>query len=239
MPANSWTDQDSYTANSDGLDSLLSDLSAQGKSKNGIKDICSSSRFQGRRPKAILVLTMVWGGTIALHLVSWGFAFILGLTTILGVHALRIILVRPRHHHKHIQGDLPSVSVLVSAKNEQAVIARLVHNLCSLEYPHGEYEVWLIDDHSTDKTPEILAQLQQDYKQLNVFRRDANATGGKSGALNQVLPMTKGEIIAVFDADAQVSPDLLLQVIPTFQREKVGAVQVRKAIANAKENFLD
>jgi 1,2-diacylglycerol 3-beta-glucosyltransferase len=235
MPANSWTDQDSYTANSDGLDSLLSDLSAQGKSKNGIKDICS--RFQGRRPKAILVLTMVWGGTIALHLVSWGFAFILGLTTILGVHALRIIFVRPRHHHKQIQGDLPSVSVLVSAKNEQAVIARLVHNLCSLEYPHGEYEVWLIDDHSTDKTSEILAQLQQDYKQLNVFRRDANATGGKSGALNQVLPMTKGEIIAVFDADAQISPDLLLQVIPTFQREKVGAVQVRKAIANAKENF--
>ena len=46
-----------------------------------------------------------------------------------------------------------------------------------------------------------------------------------------------GEIIAVFDADAQISPDLLLQVIPTFQREKVGAVQVRKAIANAKENF--
>ncbi|MHC5830206.1 MAG: glycosyltransferase family 2 protein, partial [Nostoc sp.] len=38
-------------------------------------------------------------------------------------------------------------------------------------------------------------------------------------------------------ADAQVTPDLLLQVIPLFQREKVGAVQVRKAIANAKENF--
>jgi 1,2-diacylglycerol 3-beta-glucosyltransferase len=61
--------------------------------------------------------------------------------------------------------------------------------------------------------------------------------GGKSGALNQVLPLTKGEILAVFDADAQVSPDMLLRVIPLFERKKVGAVQVRKAIANAKENF--
>ncbi|BDI15579.1 hypothetical protein ANSO36C_13810 [Nostoc cf. commune SO-36] len=55
--------------------------------------------------------------------------------------------------------------------------------------------------------------------------------------MNQVLPLTKGDIIAVFDADAQVTPDLLQQVVPLFQRENVGAVQVRKAIANAKANF--
>jgi 1,2-diacylglycerol 3-beta-glucosyltransferase len=55
--------------------------------------------------------------------------------------------------------------------------------------------------------------------------------------LNQVLPLTKGDILAVFDADAQVPKDMLLQVIPLFQRENLGAVQVRKAIANAEENF--
>ncbi|GCL36419.1 family 2 glycosyl transferase [Sphaerospermopsis reniformis] len=237
MPANSWPENDAYNGNSDPLNSLLSDLSTEEELTEGIKTVYSSSRFQGRRPKAVLMLTVVWGGTIALHLVSWGSIFILGLTAILSIHAFRIIFARPRHHHKEIQGDLPRVSVLVAAKNEEAVIGRLVKNLCSLEYANGEYEVWIIDDHSTDKTPQLLAELQEEYKQLKVFRRSADAIGGKSGALNQVLPMTKGDIIAVFDADAQVNPDLLLQVVPVFQREQVGAVQVRKAIANAKENF--
>ncbi|MGH8001936.1 MAG: glycosyltransferase, partial [Brasilonema sp.] len=107
----------------------------------------------------------------------------------------------------------------------------------SLEYPEGQYEVWVIDDNSTDTTPQLLSELTQEYDQLKVLRRKPEAGGGKSGALNQVLALTKGDILAVFDADAQVSPDLLLRVVPLFQRENVGAVQVRKAIANAKENF--
>ncbi len=195
------------------------------------------SRFQGRRRKAALVLTMVWSGTIALHLVSWGTLFVLGLTTILGFHALVLVFARPKRYPEQVQGDLPSVSVLVAAKNEEAVIGRLVKSLCSLEYPDEQYEVWVIDDNSTDRTPQLLAELAQEYENLKVLRRKPDAGGGKSGALNQVLPLTKGEILAVFDADAQVPPDLLLRVIPLFQRENVGAVQVRKAIANAKENF--
>ncbi|MBD2666806.1 glycosyl transferase family 2 [Richelia sinica FACHB-800] len=238
MPANSWPDNDSYHSNSDPINSLLSELSADTEPEvETDTESLPSSRFQGRRGKAALVLTIVWGSTIALHLVSWSAIFILGLTTILGIHAIRIIFARPRHHSKAMQGDLPSVSILVAAKNEEAVIGRLVKSLCSLEYANGQYEVWIIDDNSTDSTPQLLAQLQEEYKQLNVFRRSPQASGGKSGALNQVLPLTRGEIVAVFDADAQVTPDLLLQVVPLFQKDKVGAVQVRKAIANAKENF--
>ncbi|MBH8554866.1 glycosyltransferase family 2 protein [Nostocaceae cyanobacterium CENA357] len=235
MPANSWPENDYYDE-LDPLNSLLSDLSVDEESVVET-DMSLPPRFQGRRRKAALVLTIVWSGTIALHLVSWGSIFVLGLTTLLGLHALVIVFARPRHYAKEMQGDLPSVSILVAAKNEDAVIGKLVKNLCSLEYPNGQYEVWIIDDHSTDKTPQLLAELAQEYEQLKVLRRSAQATGGKSGALNQVLPLTKGEVVAVFDADAQVAPDLLLQVIPLFQHEKVGAVQVRKAIANAKENF--
>jgi 1,2-diacylglycerol 3-beta-glucosyltransferase len=236
MPANSWPDNDSYKE-LDPLNSLLSDLSVTEESVVETRDLSLPSRFQGRRGKAALVLTIVWSSTIALHLASWGSIFVLGLTTILGIHALVIVFTKPRRYQKEIQGELPFVSVLVAAKNEEAVIGKLVKNLCNLEYPNGQYEVWIIDDHSTDKTPHVLAELAQEYSQLRILRRSAQAVGGKSGALNQVLPLTKGEIIAVFDADAQVASDLLLQVVPLFQREKVGAVQVRKAIANAKENF--
>ncbi|MEA5564598.1 MULTISPECIES: glycosyltransferase family 2 protein [unclassified Anabaena] len=236
MPANSWPDNDSYKE-LDPLNSLLSDLSETEESVVETRDLSLPSRFQGRRGKAALVLTIVWSSTIALHLASWGSIFVLGLTTIVGIHALVIVFAKPRRYQKEIQGELPFISILVAAKNEEAVIGKLVKNLCNLEYPNGQYEVWIIDDHSTDKTPHVLAELAEEYNNLKILRRSAQAVGGKSGALNQVLPLTKGELIAVFDADAEVASDLLIQVVPLFQREKVGAVQVRKAIANAKENF--
>ncbi|ARV58459.1 glycosyl transferase [Nostocales cyanobacterium HT-58-2] len=238
MPANSWPENDSYNE-LDPLNSLLSELSASEEEleEETSRSVSLPSRFQGRRRKAALVLTIVWSGTIALHLISWGTLFVLGLTTIIGIHALVVVFARPKRYPEQMQGDLPSVSVLVAAKNEEAVIGRLVKSLCSLKYPEGQYEVWVIDDNSTDRTPQLLSKLEQEYNNLKVLRRKPEAGGGKSGALNQVLPLTKGEILAVFDADAQVSPDLLLRVIPLFQREKVGAVQVRKAIANAEENF--
>ncbi|RAM52469.1 MAG: glycosyltransferase family 2 protein [Hapalosiphonaceae cyanobacterium JJU2] len=237
MPANSWPENDSYKE-LDPLDSLLSDLSMEEELEEETSPCVSlPSRFQGRRRKAALVLTMVWSGTIALHLVSWGYLFVLGLTTIIGLHVFVLVFARPRHSHEGIEGDYPYVSVLVAAKNEEAVIGKLVKNLCNLEYPEGKYEVWIIDDNSSDRTPQFLAELAHEYEQLKILQRSPGSGGGKSGALNQVLPLTKGEILAVFDADAQVSPDILLQVVPLFERQKVGAVQVRKAIANAKENF--
>lgn len=129
--------------------------------------------------------------------------------------------------------DWPRVSLLVAAKDEEAVIGNLVKQLCSLDYPRDRYELWIVDDCSGDRTPDVLRSLQAEYPQLRVLRREANAGGGKSGALNQVIPLTQGEILAIFDADAQVPPDLLRRVVPGFQRDRVGAVQLRKSIVQA------
>ncbi len=237
MPANSWPENDSYNE-FDPLNSLFSELSANEElEEDASYSMPLPTRPQSRRRKAALVLTIVWSGTLALHLVSWGFLFVMGLTTLIGIHALVVVFAKPRHPSEEMQGDWPYVSLLVAAKNEEAVIGNLVKNLCSLEYPEHRYEVWIVDDNSTDATPQLLAQLAQEYDNLKVLRREAQAGGGKSGALNQVLPLSKGEVVAVFDADAQVSSDMLVRVIPLFQREKVGAVQVRKAIANQNENF--
>jgi len=198
--------------------------------------------YGGRRRKAAIVLTIVWSGTIALHLLSWGSWLVLGLTTLMGIHAFRVLRSRPHALPEPLSEETidswPFVSLLVAAKNEEAVIGRLVKTLCNLDYPNGHYELWVIDDNSTDRTPLLLKQLTQEYQQLKVFRRSPGASGGKSGALNQVLPLTKGDIIAVFDADAHVSQDMLRRVVPAFARSKVGAVQVQKAISNPNVNFL-
>ncbi len=235
MPANSWPDKDYNEL--DPLNSMFADISApRSPEEQKSKELTVPSRFQNRRRKAALVLTMVWSSTIALHLVSWGSLFVLGLATVVGLHSLVIVFAKPSSISREMEGDLPFVSLLVAAKNEELVISNLVNNLCNLEYPLGGYEVWIVDDNSSDKTPELLYELASKYENLKVFQREPGAGGGKSGALNQVLPLTKGEVVAVFDADAQVSSDILLRTIPLFERDTVGAVQLRKEIANASTN---
>lgn len=240
MPVNFWTNNDSY----DELDSLNAFLSELAEAEPDASTYRSG--LAGRRRKAAVVLIVVWSSTIALHCVSWGALFVWGLTTVLGVQALRVFLARPPLAPQPLVDDpartkprekWPFVSLLVAAKNEETVIENLIHSLCNLDYPDCRYEVWVIDDNSTDKTPLVLETLTQKYDQLRVLRRPAGAGGGKSGALNQAMGLTHGEIIAVFDADAQVTPDVLRRVVPVFAQKAVGAVQLRKTIANARTNF--
>lgn len=207
--------------------------------------------MEGRRRKAALVLLWIWALAWTLHSVPQGPAIVLAIALAVAVYVIRVVMAQPGatsalRRSPTAQADTdapppmaasvevwPRVSLLVAAKDEEAVIGNLVKQLCSLDYPHDRYELWIVDDCSSDRTPDVLRSLQADYPPLHVLRRDANAGGGKSGALNQVIPLTQGEILAIFDADAQVPPDLLRRVVPGFQRDRVGAVQLRKAIVQA------
>jgi 1,2-diacylglycerol 3-beta-glucosyltransferase len=199
--------------------------------------------FRYRRLKAALVLSVSWSVVFILYQVSWGSAFVVGFTALLSIQAVRLLTAQPRSLPPAFADDQcltgPTITLVAAAKNEEAVIGALVEQLCTVNYPADRTEVWIVDDNSDDRTPEVLETLQRQYPQLNVYRRSADTSkGGKSGALNAVLQKTKGEIIAVFDADAQVPPNLLRQVLPIFQAsEQVGAVQTRKAILNSELNF--
>jgi 1,2-diacylglycerol 3-beta-glucosyltransferase len=248
MQENSWQEKDSCYNELEDINSLLEDLSesAEDLTKDIFKDIFVGQT--GRRRKAALALLLVWLAVISLHLVSWGFWVVMGFAALLWGQAGRIMtaqpITTPSIANQSITANLdspleilPRVSLLVAAKNEEAVIDRLVRALCNQNYPSDRLEVWIIDDDSSDRTPQVLAQLQQEFPQLRTVRRPAGATGGKSGALNQILAKTKGEIIAVFDADATVALDLVRQVVPLFATEKIGAVQIRKDIVNWADNF--
>jgi 1,2-diacylglycerol 3-beta-glucosyltransferase len=192
-----------------------------------------------RQLKAATIVGGLWLGVIALHLVSWGYILVWVITGIFCLRALRLVTTKVLPPPVFVPPQIyPFISLAVSAKNEAAVIANLIENLCSLDYPADRYEVWAIDDNSSDTTGEILDRLALQYPQLQVLHRTGAATGGKSGALNQVLTMMQGDIIGVFDADAQVTTNVLPQVLAYFQTETVGAIQLRKAIANSSTNFL-
>ena len=109
---------------------------------------------------------------------------------------------------------LPSLDVVVAARDEEAVVPRLVERLTSLRYPSGQLTTWVIDDGSLDRTPALLDDLAIQHPELNVIHRQRNAGGGKSGALNTALGCLKGEWLLVLDADAQLQDDLLERLVP-------------------------
>ncbi|MBF2056303.1 MAG: glycosyltransferase family 2 protein [Cyanobacterium sp. T60_A2020_053] len=206
--------------------------------------------LSGRRKKSALALTLIWAFTIGLHLLPYNFIVIIALGLFVTIQGFRLMFTSALHPSLTpatdaltltpsplAEGGMPFVSLLVSAKNEEVVIAKLVKMLLKLDYPQDRYELWIVDDNSSDKTGEILNQLALESPQLNVLHRDAQGKGGKSGALNQAFSLCQGDIIGVFDADAIVPENILQEVIQLFKNEVTGAVQVRKSISNSSENF--
>ena len=209
-----------------------------------------------RRLKAILVLVAVWGTVTLLHWIPMTQWLVLGLALGLAIQGglmlkgdpeplptpLPSVAALPSSTARGLTSDLtlPIVTILIPAKNESTVLPRLLESLKRLDYPETHLDLWVIDDGSTDATPEILQHYQAQIPHLNVFQRPEGSRGGKSGALNQTLPQTRGEVILVCDADALVPPDFLRSTLPLFAApgsRPVGAVQVRKAILNADQNF--
>ena len=174
----------------------------------------------------------------------------IALTVLLGAYALRTVFLpllsgpdassggSPEEASAAPEGGWPAVDLVVAARDEQAVIGRLVERLVALRYPAERLRIWVVDDGSEDGTPAVLEACQRRFPQLQVLRRSRDAGGGKSGALNAVLPQLQGRWLLVLDADAQLQPDLLERLVAFAEEGGWSAVQLRKAVIEADHNLL-
>jgi cellulose synthase/poly-beta-1,6-N-acetylglucosamine synthase-like glycosyltransferase len=96
------------------------------------------------------------------------------------------------------------ISVLIPVRNEEANIAHCIASLCQQAYPKSLYEVIVIDDHSTDDTPAIVAGLQETGTNLIYTRLDDLSTANnafKKLAIQTGIGIASGELIVTTDAD--------------------------------------
>jgi chlorobactene glucosyltransferase len=108
--------------------------------------------------------------------------------------------------------DAPLVSVIVPARNEERNIRRCVESLLAQMYPN--FELIVLDDRSTDATPEILAELAQGDQRLLVLHGVELPPGwaGKPHALSQAAQAARGEWLCFVDADTFTAPEALASV---------------------------
>lgn len=137
---------------------------------------------------------------------------------------------------KYNEKYTPFISILIPCHNEAVVIKDTIENILDVDYKN--YEIIVIDDRSTDNTKDVLKEIEKKYDKVKILIRDKNAYPGKSAVLNDAVKIAKGEAYLVFDADARIKPDFIKKLLTKFEDEDIGAVQARKIIINANQNFL-
>ncbi|MFC6645353.1 cellulose synthase family protein [Granulicella cerasi] len=141
--------------------------------------------------------------------------------------------------------ELPFITVQLPIYNEQYVIDRLIDACCRMDYPRDRYEIQVLDD-STDETTEVAAGIVARYAQgtsglppqpIQYIHR-TNRYGYKAGALENGLKTSKGDLVAIFDADFVPPETWLMDVVHHFAEPKVGMVQTRWTHLNRNYSFL-
>lgn len=135
------------------------------------------------------------------------------------------------------RANLPLVSVIVPAKDEERVISRLLDALLKLDYPRERSEIIVVEDGSKDKTLEICQKYAEQHSSyIKIFHRETS--NGKPSALNYALRKARGEILAIFDADCVPDSDVLSRAVECFEDSSTAAVQGGASSINANENML-
>jgi len=113
----------------------------------------------------------------------------------------------------------PTVSFIIAAYNEEAVIQSKLENTLALDYPRGKIEIFVASDGSTDRTDEIVSSYGERGVVLQRFART-----GKTGMQNQMALRAKGEILVFSDANALYQADAIRKLVRNFADPGVAGV---------------
>lgn len=131
----------------------------------------------------------------------------------------------------------PFLTIHVPIYNEPPnIVKKTLQAALNQDYP-GEYEIIVADDSTDEKYSSEIKKFCKKHGIRHVFRN--NRRGFKAGALNNILPMSKGEVIALLDADDVPEKTFLSSCVSNlYSDEKVAFVQTRNAERNYGVNSV-
>jgi cellulose synthase/poly-beta-1,6-N-acetylglucosamine synthase-like glycosyltransferase len=138
-----------------------------------------------------------------------------------GYPAAAALAARLRTRPVRKGGALPSVSIVVAAHDEEAVIERRLENLLALDYPADRVEIVVASDASTDRTDELVQAVAERDPRVRLLRAPR---GGKVAAQNLAVRESTGEIVAFSDANALWAAPALRRLVRNFADPDVAYV---------------
>lgn len=133
--------------------------------------------------------------------------------------------------------QLPSVTIQIPVYNDPVAV-RCIKKCLNFDYPKEKYHIVVADDSSDGVTPRILSEFSKGKRNVMIVRR-SNRNGFKSGALNNIMKYSKGDIIVLFDSDFVPKRDFLRKIVTPFVLDsKVAVVQSRMTFMNYGHNII-
>jgi cellulose synthase/poly-beta-1,6-N-acetylglucosamine synthase-like glycosyltransferase len=132
---------------------------------------------------------------------------------------LRNVRLTKRFDH----AQWPMVSVVMPARNEADVLERTLRSVFLQDYP-GDWEIIVVDDRSSDRTPQLLQELAASQPRLRSFRVNTpHPPSPKKNALALGIQQARGDIIVTTDADCEYNSGWLKAMI-SYMGPEVGVV---------------
>lgn len=152
------------------------------------------------------------------------------------LNVLALALVKPNTSEKILHEDeLPNISILLAARNEEKNILRCLNSLHELNYPKQKIEILIGDDHSEDNTKNLIEQFIANNHQFKLFSitTQLGKARGKANVLAQLAHQANGKYFLITDADIRVQPNWARELVSYFN-EKVGIVSAATIVESDK-----
>jgi len=157
------------------------------------------------------------------HLIA-AIVFFVSLTAIAATYVLYPVILIPlsrlRRARTYEPGELPALTMIISAFNEAEVIERKIQNTLNLDYPADRLQVLVISDASDDGTDEIVTGFND--SRIVLCRQEPR--GGKSRGITTFMPRATGEIVVFSDANSMYDRQALRYLAAPFAEMRVGYV---------------
>lgn len=134
------------------------------------------------------------------------------------------LFVKPKKNSLPDEADLPEVTLLVAAYNEEAVVKEKMENSLALDYPAQKLHFLWVTDGSTDQTNILL----EHYGRVKILYQSERQ--GKTAALNRAMDYVETPIVVYTDANTMVNRNAIREIVSCFQDNKVGCVAGEKRI---------
>lgn len=130
------------------------------------------------------------------------------------------------------EDELPEVTLLIAAYNEESVVKEKMENTLALDYPADKLKIVWVTDGSNDRTNEILATFQQVEVLFKPERR------GKTAALNRAIDYVRTPIVVFTDANTMINREAISEIAKQFRNPQVGCVAGEKRILVRKQDGI-
>jgi cellulose synthase/poly-beta-1,6-N-acetylglucosamine synthase-like glycosyltransferase len=118
--------------------------------------------------------------------------------------------------------ELPFISILVAARNEEQNLASCIESLLALDFPAENIEILIGNDRSEDNTGAIAERFAKQHSRLQVFHLDGTEftqTKGKARVLAFLASKAKGTYLFITDADIEVNPEWVSELLSFFEKD--------------------